>query len=187
MPTPSAVPAPPREKSGFAVASLILGLLWICGIGSILAIIFGAIGLKETRPPEGKDGRGLAIAGLILGIMGLLATVGMAVLLVAAGGQLSENLGTPTEIDDVTITACTSDPATGVGLAEVTIVNDSAKTSDYLITVQFTDGAGDQFVGPRSVERVRPDERITIEVRSGDPIVPFLCELEFVDRFASDQ
>jgi hypothetical protein len=33
--------------SGYAIASLVLGLCWIYGIGSILAVIFGHIGRKQ--------------------------------------------------------------------------------------------------------------------------------------------
>jgi hypothetical protein len=178
---------PARPNSGFAIASLILGLVWFCGIGSVLAIIFGAIGLKETKPPEGKNGRGLAIAGLILGVLGAVSTIGLVVVLVAASDQITESIGTVTEIDDVTITACSTDPTTGVGIAEVVIVNDSSKTSDYVIDVRFADANGDETVG-RTFTGVGPDERITTDVRSTDPIDgPFFCVVDFVDRTATQE
>ena len=178
---------PSRPNSGFAIASLILGLVWFCGIGSVLAVIFGAIGLKETKPPEGKNGRGLAIAGLILGVLGMLATVGLVIALAAAGDEFVENIGTVTEVDDVTIAACTTDPTTGVGIAEISIVNDSSKASDYIVSVRFSDGNGEEIAG-ETFEAVGPGERITTEIRSTDPIDgPFFCEVEFVDRFASEQ
>lgn len=61
------------ETSGFAIAALVSGLLWLCGIGSIMAVIFGALGLNETR--DGRQrGRGLAVAGLVLGVAGVLLT-----------------------------------------------------------------------------------------------------------------
>lgn len=52
-----------------AVAALVLGLCWGYGLLSILAIIFGAIGRKQTAE-RGQGGHGLATAGLILGIVG---------------------------------------------------------------------------------------------------------------------
>lgn len=47
-------PAPPAKQgtNGMAVASLVLSLFWMCGLGSILAIIFGAVGRKQVRESE---------------------------------------------------------------------------------------------------------------------------------------
>ncbi len=63
----NAEPTPP-----LAVASLICGLFglfpfWIGFILCLLAIIFGSIVLFNTRP--GQSGRGLAIAGLVCGLV----------------------------------------------------------------------------------------------------------------------
>lgn len=76
---PSAYPgAPVRQgrSSGFAVAALVLGLLGLCGIGSILAIIFGAVALKQIDKSNGElTGKGMAKAGLILGIVWLVIMI----------------------------------------------------------------------------------------------------------------
>jgi Domain of unknown function (DUF4190) len=60
---------------GLAIASLICGLLglfpfWIGFVLCLLAITFGAIVLSNTKP--GQNGRGLALTGLILGLVFLL-------------------------------------------------------------------------------------------------------------------
>jgi hypothetical protein len=73
---PAAGPAP---LSKLAIASLALGVLavalfWLPLIGqavSILAIVFGGLGIYYTNLGV-RRGRGLAIAGLILGILGLV-------------------------------------------------------------------------------------------------------------------
>lgn len=89
-PTASAhtIPAPPQSpypsdaypatvvhqarNSGLAIASLVLGLLGLCGIGSILAIIFGAVAIRQIDESNGAlTGKGMAKAGLILGIIWL--------------------------------------------------------------------------------------------------------------------
>jgi hypothetical protein len=73
---PSAGPAgyaafAPRT-SGLAVASLVLGILFLCGIGSLLATIFGAVALGQISRSRGAlTGKGMAVAGLVLGIIGL--------------------------------------------------------------------------------------------------------------------
>jgi hypothetical protein len=67
------VPLATARTSGMAIASLVLGLVWICGLGSLLAVIFGHVALSEIERGRGQVlGRGMAIAGLILGYLGLL-------------------------------------------------------------------------------------------------------------------
>jgi hypothetical protein len=65
------IPAP-RRGSGAAVASLGLGLIGcVPFLTSLLAIILGIVGIRKTRDPA-VGGKGLAIAGLVLGIVDLL-------------------------------------------------------------------------------------------------------------------
>jgi hypothetical protein len=64
------------------VASLVAGFLWLGWFGSILAVIFGHVALGQINRSGGREGgSGLAIAGLVLGYMGV-ATL-LLVLLVA--------------------------------------------------------------------------------------------------------
>jgi len=58
------------STNGFAIAALVLGIVWVYWIGSILAVVFGHIALVQTRH-SGQGGRGMAIAGLVLGYIGL--------------------------------------------------------------------------------------------------------------------
>jgi hypothetical protein len=74
-PYPMMMQAQPQGTPGLAVASLVCGLLgwiplWIGFILCLLAITFAAIVLTQTRP--GHQGRGLAIAGLVFGLVLLL-------------------------------------------------------------------------------------------------------------------
>jgi uncharacterized membrane protein len=65
------MPAAPRYSAA-AVASLVLGILGCVPlITSMLAIVFGIAGLRATGSPH-VQGRGLAIAGLVLGCIGVL-------------------------------------------------------------------------------------------------------------------
>lgn len=65
-------PVPQSRTSGLAVASLIFALIGcVPVITSLLAVIFGFAGIGATRKP-GVSGRGLAIAGLIIGFLGLI-------------------------------------------------------------------------------------------------------------------
>lgn len=66
--------SPARAGSGFAIASLVLGIIGLIGvifIFSVPAIIFGGVALTRVSSGRGS-GRGMAIAGLVLGIIGTL-------------------------------------------------------------------------------------------------------------------
>jgi hypothetical protein len=84
-PAPTWYPAGPLPSwgtNGFAVASLVLGIAWCWWIGSILAVVFGHVALSQIAATRGRQaGRGLAIAGLTLGWIGVGTLV---VVLVAA-------------------------------------------------------------------------------------------------------
>ena len=73
------------RTNGLAIASLVLGLLWITWIGSVLAVVFGHVALRQIARAEGGEaGRGMAIAGLVLGYIGL-ATLLLTLVAVALG------------------------------------------------------------------------------------------------------
>lgn len=60
------------KTNALAVASLVLGIVWVYWIGSALAVIFGAVAISQIDKSRGtQSGRGLAIAGLVLGLVGL--------------------------------------------------------------------------------------------------------------------
>jgi Domain of unknown function (DUF4190) len=62
--------------SGAAIASLVLSIVWIGGLGSLLAVIFGLSARGDIRRSNGRvSGDGLAIAGLIIGIVGLVGSI----------------------------------------------------------------------------------------------------------------
>ena len=65
--------APPvRRRNGMGVAALVLGIVgFVLGPCSILAIVFGRIGLNRVARGEATN-RGVAQAGFVLGIVTLL-------------------------------------------------------------------------------------------------------------------
>jgi type IV pilus assembly protein PilA len=72
----------PAETSGKAIASLACGFFFFLFPVSILAIVFGHLSLSEIRNSAGRlKGEGVAIAGLVLGYMGVAA---IPVLIIAA-------------------------------------------------------------------------------------------------------
>lgn len=73
-------------RSGFAVASIILGVLAFIPILGLLlgtlAIIFGALALMHVKTAKVK-GTGLAVAGMILGFFGILFTIFLYILMMS--------------------------------------------------------------------------------------------------------
>jgi len=61
------------RTSGLAIASLVTGLLfWACVVPGIVAIVLGHLALESIDDSGGaKSGRGMAIAGIVLGWVGI--------------------------------------------------------------------------------------------------------------------
>jgi hypothetical protein len=85
--TTAGVAAVPRTN-GMAVAALVLGILWVGWLGSVLAVIFGFVAIRDIdRSGGAQTGRGMAIAGIVLGIVGLAWLI--VVIIVAAATSTS--------------------------------------------------------------------------------------------------
>lgn len=72
----------PMRTSGMSVAGMVLGILTLVGfwvpIGSVIlgviAVALSGAGMAQTGKP-GYSGRGMAITGLVCGIIGLIPSV----------------------------------------------------------------------------------------------------------------
>lgn len=68
------------SSNGFAVASLVLGIIGIpmfCFVLlPILALVFGGIALAQMNQRQETAGRGIAIAGMVCGVVGLIIFFG---------------------------------------------------------------------------------------------------------------
>jgi hypothetical protein len=76
----------------------VLGIVgWVpCGVGSVLAIVFGLIARNQIRAAAGREGgAGMATAGIILGCLGLalMAYVVVAAIISASNGSTVGSLG----------------------------------------------------------------------------------------------
>lgn len=78
---PTYRPAVGTRTSGLAVASLVTGLFFWCWVvPGIVAIVLGHLALESIEDSGGtKTGRGMAIAGIVLGWVGI-GLVGVLVL-----------------------------------------------------------------------------------------------------------
>ncbi|MFJ4595356.1 MULTISPECIES: DUF4190 domain-containing protein [unclassified Kitasatospora] len=90
---PYAYPMPaPQPRNGLGTAAMVLGIVggvlslaviffWLSWLPALLAVVFGAIGLGYVRKGLATN-RAMALAGVILGISGLLVSVGAGVFVV---------------------------------------------------------------------------------------------------------
>ena len=77
-----------QSTNGMAIASMVLGILWIWWIGSVLALIFGYVALNKIKQ-TGQGGKGMAMAGIVLGWIGVGVFIVVIIVMVAAGGSSS--------------------------------------------------------------------------------------------------
>lgn len=87
---PGAAVQPATQKTnGLSIASLVLGIVWLYGVGSILALVFGYMAKGQIDRSGGQEtGRGLAIAGIVLGWIGV---GGLILILIVAIGVSSSS------------------------------------------------------------------------------------------------
>jgi hypothetical protein len=97
-------PVTRRETTnGLAIASLVLGIIWIYGLGSILALVFGYVAKRQIDQSEGtQKGRGLATAGIILGwveiaLMAAFIVIGVIVFAVGNTSHIGQASACATE------------------------------------------------------------------------------------------
>ena len=81
--------APAGSTSGFAVASFVLslvGLLVVPFIPSVLAVVFGHVARSSIKRSRGaQTGGGLAVAGLIIGYIGVAVWILLFALIIGMG------------------------------------------------------------------------------------------------------
>ena len=82
------------STNGMAIASLVLGIFWMWGLGSVLALIFGIKARRQIDWSGGtQGGRGLATAGIVLGIIGIVGAVIVVAVVIAGAAHSSSPQG----------------------------------------------------------------------------------------------
>ncbi|MHB8220053.1 MAG: DUF4190 domain-containing protein [Acidimicrobiales bacterium] len=94
--------APPRT-SGLAIASLISSLVWVVGVGSLLAVAFGIAAKVSIHRSGGTlRGSGLSTAGIVVGAVGLAGAAVAALVAVSVVHRVTtptvEPLGRPVSV-----------------------------------------------------------------------------------------
>jgi len=98
-PGPGYPPAQKPGTNGFAIAALIFGIIG----GILLGFIFGFIALSQTKR-TGQNGRGLALAGIILSAIWTII-VALLVIVAIATSTTRDRSGSVTQGGDISATA----------------------------------------------------------------------------------
>lgn len=73
-----------------AIAALVCGIVFGCGVGSILALVFGYMGRSQIDASGGaQEGRGMAVAGIVLGWIGVGILIAYIVIYMLILGSLA--------------------------------------------------------------------------------------------------
>jgi hypothetical protein len=80
--------APWRPFSGQATWAFVLSLLWLGGLGSICAIALAYSAMQDIRKGT-HSGQGLAVAALVLGILGIGISVFYLTMITVMGNDLN--------------------------------------------------------------------------------------------------
>jgi hypothetical protein len=139
MPVPVAAPG---GSNGLAVAALVMGILtYFClgPLGAILAIVLGFLGLKRAK--EINVGRGMSIAGIVLGGVGLVGMAIAVVILIIAGGSATTHLNNIGGVADastyqLTQGSCNVD-SFGSATFEGTIKNTTSSSKNFSVKAEF--------------------------------------------------
>jgi hypothetical protein len=104
MPAGQFVPVPVQlpETNGLAIASLLFGIFWLGGLGSLAALVLGYRARREIRNSAGfQRGSSLATIGIVLGWIGVAMLVIAAVAALFLLAASSTTTGTPAPVASV--------------------------------------------------------------------------------------
>ncbi|MFS0701391.1 DUF4190 domain-containing protein [Cellulomonas sp. 179-A 4D5 NHS] len=91
-------PAPAsRGTDGMSIAALVTGILGL----AVIPIVLGVLGLKRTKA-NGTSGRGLSIAGIVLGILSFLGWIALAIGLTIASNAIVDSVNEAGGLEELT-------------------------------------------------------------------------------------
>jgi len=201
-PTPPSSPVPPAggapsPNNGLAIAALVLGILtFVClgPIAGVLAIIFGFLGLKKSNE-MGGTGKGMSIAGIVLGAVGTIASILFLVLVVFAADKASDSIsdsvknwsGEANASDyNVTVEKCSVDQTFGSPEMTIKVTNKTSGEKNYIFNYEFRSGSGTLIdSGSSFPETIPPNRSKLVEISSFEDVTSpsVKCEITSVENW----
>jgi hypothetical protein len=195
-PPPPVAPyaAPPASgggnSNGMAVAALVLGILtFVClgPIAGVLAIVFGILGMKKAK--ETGVGKGMSIAGIVLGAVGTVLTIVLFFVFVIAADNVSNSIddafGKADPADyDITTDTCKVDQ---YGFVEFdgTIKNTASKDMNFTINTEIRESGSNVLLdSPSTYVTVNENDTVKWSVSSSlDSATNIECKVDSVNDF----
>ncbi len=135
---PASATPPVPQTSGSAVGSLVFGLLWLFGVGSIIAVVLGHKAKSQIRKSRGRlGGSALATAGLILGYVGITAAIGALIAVGMLGARVNSELG-----DEGPQQAILQPPRATTQLSSWVVPSDGAIAAWAVLAVNYAESRG---------------------------------------------
>jgi hypothetical protein len=174
-----------------AVAALVLGIVAVvlffsCGLGvlcGILALVFGFIGLGRAK--TSGQGRGLSLAGIVLGAIGVIGGILFIVLIAFVGNNVDDALGSADPDDyEIEPQSCGID-ADGYVTFEGTIENTAGRDMDFVVLTEIRDTDEDVVLRePTTIVSVSEGDTTRWEVTAYvDQGANVECSVDGVDDF----
>jgi hypothetical protein len=161
---------PPQKKRGMPK--------WVWAVGVVFVIVIIAVAAGSAGKKKNTDGTSAA---------SVPSTNPAASAPGAAAPAAKPNV--PEHSEDVAITSCAPDPATGFLAAGVTVTNHSSKTSNYAITIAFDskDGKTQLDTGLVAVNDLNSGQSApqTALGFSRAPAGGYVCKVADITRYAS--
>ncbi|AJT63041.1 hypothetical protein T261_1355 [Streptomyces lydicus] len=136
-PYPRAPKSVPQPHNGMGIAALVLGivgvvlgllviLFWMSWLPALLAVIFGCVGLSQARKGLATN-KAMAVAGVVLGGVGLLTAIGGAVFTVVVVKKAADKARA--EVGKVKASASAADKARHLSFGESYTFEDGLKVT----------------------------------------------------------
>ena len=179
-----------------AIAALVFGILtFVClgPIAGVLAIIFGFIGLKKAST-MGGTGKGMSIAGIVLGIVGTVASILILVLVVFAADQASDSISDsvknwsgPANASDynVTVEKCAIGSFDSPEMT-IKVTNKTSTEKNYIFNYEFRSGSGSLIdSGSSFPETIPANSSELVEISSFEDVTSatIKCEITGVENW----
>lgn len=158
MNDPFAPPPPtfesPPSNNGMAIAAMVIGIVavgavftvvgaFVAFVPGVTAFVLGILGLRRAGQIPGGGGRGMAIAGIVLGVLATVVSIGAyaIVALFVASSDTALVGEQPAAVDDYELTDRTCEVNDGRAVASGVLVNRSGQVHGFAVVVEFRDGA----------------------------------------------
>lgn len=135
--------SPPSSTNGLAIASLVVGILalftgffFLGGVLGLIAIGLGIGGISAAKRTGG--GKGLAIGGIVTGVLGIVIAIGVLIFGVLAANVIGEGIESLSGCQDDERAATGTVTLQDVDVSDIVVCSDSVDDYAFSATISNT-------------------------------------------------